>query len=89
MPGDLLSIVSDLIVVLTGDRPGIETIDMAAVKKGEALGDRRILLIVDVPGLARSATVFRRVAIGCERGNRGSLGWDWESLVAPAAQDSD
>jgi hypothetical protein len=46
-PGNLLSIVSDLIVVLTGDRPGVETIDAAAAKLGEALGDRRILLIVD------------------------------------------
>jgi predicted ATPase len=46
-PGNLLSIVSDLIVVLTGDRPGVETIDAAAAKLSEALGDRRILLIVD------------------------------------------
>jgi hypothetical protein len=46
-PGNVLSIVSDLIVVLTGGRPGVETIDAAAAKLGEALGDRRILLIVD------------------------------------------
>jgi NB-ARC domain/TIR domain len=46
-PGDLLSIVSDLIEVLTGDPPGLETINTAAAKLGEALGDRRILLIVD------------------------------------------
>jgi WD40 repeat protein len=46
-PGNVLSSVSDLIVILTGDRPGVETIHSAAAKLGEALGDRRILLIVD------------------------------------------
>ena len=43
----LLATLSDLIVLLTGERPGLETINAAAAKLGESLGDRRILLIVD------------------------------------------
>ena len=46
-PANLLSILSDLIETLTGERPGFETINAAAAKLAEALGDRRILLIVD------------------------------------------
>ena len=46
-PGNLLSIVSDLIETMTGERPGLENLNAAAAKLGEALGDRRILLIID------------------------------------------
>ena len=46
-PERLLATLSDLIVLLTGERPGLETINAAAAKLGEALGDRRILMIVD------------------------------------------
>ena len=46
-PERLLSILTDQIEVLTGERPGLETINAAAGKLGEALGDRRILMIVD------------------------------------------
>jgi WD40 repeat protein len=46
-PERLLSILTDQIVLLTGERPGLETINAAAGKLGEAIGDRRILLIVD------------------------------------------
>ncbi len=46
-PGNLLSILSDLITRLTGERPGLETVNAAASALGEALGDRRILMIVD------------------------------------------
>jgi hypothetical protein len=46
-PESLLSIISDLITRLTGEPPGLETINAAASALGEALGDRRILLIVD------------------------------------------
>jgi WD40 repeat protein len=46
-PDRLLATLSDLIKFLTGERPGLETINAAAAKLGEALGDRRILLIVD------------------------------------------
>ncbi len=35
------------IELLTGERPGLETINAAAAKLGETLSDRRILLIVD------------------------------------------
>ena len=34
-------------MLLTGERPGLETIPAAAARLGEALGDRRILLVVD------------------------------------------
>jgi hypothetical protein len=40
-------IVLDQIVVLTGERPDVETLDAAAGKLAEVLGDRRILIIVD------------------------------------------
>src|ERR1700733_14885775 len=43
----LLSILIDQIEVVTGERPGLETVNAAAGKLGEALGDRRILMIVD------------------------------------------
>jgi WD40 repeat protein len=46
-PERLLSILTDQIELLTGERPGLETIHAAAGKLGEAMGDRRILLIVD------------------------------------------
>jgi WD40 repeat protein len=46
-PDNLLSIISDLIEILAGERPGLENVTSAAAKLGEALGDRRILLIVD------------------------------------------
>src|SRR5262245_37775158 len=46
-PENPLSKVSDLIKGLTGEPPGLETIDAAASALGEALGDRRILMVVD------------------------------------------
>jgi WD40 repeat protein len=46
-PGNLLSLISDLVEILSGERPGIESVNAAAAKLGEALGDRRILMIVD------------------------------------------
>jgi hypothetical protein len=42
-----LSIVSDLIESLSSERPGLENINIASAKLGQALGDRRILLLVD------------------------------------------
>jgi hypothetical protein len=46
-PENLLSIVADLIELLSGERPGLENLNSAAPKLGEALGDRRILLVID------------------------------------------
>ena len=46
-PERLIATLSDLIVLLTGERPGLETLNAAAAKLGEALGDRRILMLVD------------------------------------------
>jgi WD40 repeat protein len=46
-PGNLLSIISDLMTRLTGEPPGLQTINAAASALGEAFGDRRILLVVD------------------------------------------
>jgi hypothetical protein len=46
-PDNLLGKIADLITTLTGTPPGLETIDAAAAALGEALGDRRILMIVD------------------------------------------
>jgi WD40 repeat protein len=46
-PENLLLIISDLITRLTGTPPGLNTINAAASALGEALGERRILMIVD------------------------------------------
>jgi WD40 repeat protein len=46
-PGDPLPIISDLVEILSGERPGLENTNAGAAKLGEALGDRRILMIVD------------------------------------------
>jgi len=46
-PANLLSIISDLIETLSGERPGLESLNAAANRLGEALGDRRILFIID------------------------------------------
>jgi hypothetical protein len=46
-PENLLAIISDLITRLTGSPPGLETINAAASALAEALGHRRILLIID------------------------------------------
>jgi hypothetical protein len=46
-PENLLSIVSDLVETLSGERPGVENINAATAKLGESLGRRRILMIVD------------------------------------------
>ena len=46
-PDNLLGIISDLITRLSGTPPGLQTVNAAASALGEALGDRRILLIID------------------------------------------
>jgi len=46
-PRDLLAKIFDLIEILTGERPGLVDVDSAAAKLSEALGDRRILMIID------------------------------------------
>jgi WD40 repeat protein len=46
-PRSVLSILSDLVEILTGVRPGVESVAAASVMLSEALGDRRILLIID------------------------------------------
>jgi len=46
-PGNLLGKIADLIETLTGVRPGFQTVDAAAAALGGALGDLRILMIVD------------------------------------------
>jgi hypothetical protein len=46
-PENLLGSIADLVTILTGTPPGLATINAAAAALGEALGDRRILLIVD------------------------------------------
>ena len=46
-PDNLLGVIADLITILTGAPPGLATINAAAAALGEALGERRILMIVD------------------------------------------
>jgi WD40 repeat protein len=46
-PQNLLSIVGDLVTRLTGKPPQLETLNAAASALAEALGERRILLVID------------------------------------------
>jgi WD40 repeat protein len=46
-PENLISVVADLVEILNGERPGLENLSSAAAKLGEALSDRRILLVID------------------------------------------
>ena len=46
-PENLLSGIADLIETLTDERPGVENVNAAAAKLAEALGDRRVLMIID------------------------------------------
>jgi WD40 repeat protein len=46
-PDNLLGIITDLITRLTGTPPGLATVNAAAAALGEALGNRRILLVID------------------------------------------
>jgi WD40 repeat protein len=44
---NLLGLVSDLITIITGEHEGFNTIDAAASRLGNALGDRCFLLVID------------------------------------------
>ena len=44
---NLLGLVSDLIKLITGEPQGFNTVDAAASRLSEALGDRRFLLVID------------------------------------------
>ena len=46
-PANLTGIIADLIQSLTGARPSFETLNAAAAGLGDAIGDRRVLLIID------------------------------------------
>ena len=46
-PGQLIAVVSDLVTSLSGERAHLETLNAAAAKLGETLGDRRILMVID------------------------------------------
>ena len=46
-PGNVAGIISDLILMLTGERLAFESVNTAAAKLGETLGDLRILLVID------------------------------------------
>jgi WD40 repeat protein len=66
-PERLLSILTDQIEVLTGERPGLETINAAAGKVGEALGDRRILMVVDDAWREQDLKPFLQGGRNCTR----------------------
>jgi WD40 repeat protein len=46
-PDNLLGLVSDLIKMITGEPEGFNTVDAAASRLSAALGDRRLLLVID------------------------------------------
>jgi NB-ARC domain/TIR domain len=66
-PERQLSILADQIELLTGERPGLETINAAAGKLGEALGDRRILLIIDDAWREQDLRPFLQGGSNCVR----------------------
>jgi WD40 repeat protein len=66
-PERLLLILVDQIELLTGERPGLETINAAAGKLGEALGDRRILLVVDDAWREQDLRPFLQGGSNCVR----------------------
>jgi hypothetical protein len=46
-PKDLVGLVADLIVVLTGERPDVTHLEAATTKLAESLDDRHCLLVID------------------------------------------
>jgi hypothetical protein len=46
-PDRLIATMSDLVTLLSGERPQFETLNAAATNLGETLGDRRILIVID------------------------------------------
>ena len=46
-PEHLIKNLSDLVTLLSGQRPQLETLSAAAAKLGDTLGDRRILMVID------------------------------------------
>jgi NB-ARC domain/TIR domain/APAF-1 helical domain len=63
----LLPTLSDLITLLTGERSTLETVNAAATKLGEALGERRILIIVDDVWRAQDLNPFLEGGPNCVR----------------------
>src|SRR5262249_2315702 len=59
-PENRLSIISDLITRLTGEPPGLQTINAAASALGEALGLRGILMVIDDAWREPALAPFRR-----------------------------
>jgi TIR domain-containing protein/NB-ARC domain-containing protein len=59
-PDNLLGLIADLIIILTGAPSGLATIDAAAAALGEALGERRILMIIDDAWRERDLRPFLR-----------------------------
>jgi TIR domain/NB-ARC domain/APAF-1 helical domain len=66
-PDRLLAILSDLITLLSGEPPQLETIGAASAKLGEVLGDRRILMIVDDAWRNRDLRPFLQGGPNCVR----------------------
>jgi predicted ATPase len=66
-PERLLSILTDQIELLTGERPGLETLNAASGKLGEALGDRRILMVVDDAWREQDLRPFLQGGSNCVR----------------------
>ncbi|GAB4437852.1 MAG: hypothetical protein Kow0031_19680 [Anaerolineae bacterium] len=66
-PGDLTSIVVDLIEVLTGDRPGFASLDAAETQLGQILADRDILMVLDDVWNVAHLRPFLRGGARCAR----------------------
>ena len=66
-PGDLKLKVLDLVEVLSGERPGYETVEAAASRLAELLADRDILMVVDDVWNAADLAPFLRGGKRCAR----------------------
>jgi hypothetical protein len=64
----LIATLSDLVAMLTGERPQVETTHAAAAKLAEALSDRPILVVVDDVWRKQDVEPFLQ-------GGRHCVGW--------------
>jgi WD40 repeat protein len=66
-PGEATGRVADLIEILTGARPGFDTVEAATAKLAEVLAERTMLIVVDDVWNARDLRPFLRGGRRCAR----------------------
>jgi WD40 repeat protein len=66
-PGDLVGMVSDLIIRLTGENPGYTSLEAASDHLADLLADREILMVIDDVWDSAHLRPFRRGGDRCTR----------------------